>query len=167
MTTTRFKAQLHVRLLASESPFRWFDRAINEELGRNRKPKILPWKKRSSILVRSAQNFFTDGFDSGQPSRCQNILQLNLYKLPKSLFISFRKMVRNVFWTEYNYTQFHCLKLDLWLATFKICLKILSRWPRFVWSHCKSYIFKGGPFLKFYWLAWAPLNHLSELCVYI
>ena len=27
--------------------------------------------------------------------------------------------------------------------------------------------FKGGPFLKFYWLAWAPLDHLSELCVYI
>ena len=29
------------------------------------------------------------------------------------------------------------------------------------------FLFKGGPFLKFYWLAWAPLNHLSELCVYI
>ena len=28
------------------------------------------------------------------------------------------------------------LDLDLWLAYFKICLKILSGWPRFVWSHC-------------------------------
>ena len=29
-------------------------------------------------------------------------------------------------------TQFHCLDLNLWLAYFKICLKILSGWPRFV-----------------------------------
>ena len=29
-----------------------------------------------------------------------------------------------------NYAQFHCLGLDLWLANFKICLKILSGWPR-------------------------------------
>ena len=28
------------------------------------------------------------------------------------------------------------LDLDLWLAHFKIYLKILSGWPRFVWSHC-------------------------------
>ena len=35
----------------------------------------------------------------------------------------------------YNYAQFHCLDLDLWLVNFKICLKILSDWPPFVWSH--------------------------------
>ena len=64
-------------LLASESQFRWFDGAINEELGRNRKPKILPWKKWPLKLVRIVQNVFTPGFDSGQPSRCQNIFQLN------------------------------------------------------------------------------------------
>ena len=28
------------------------------------------------------------------------------------------------------------LDLDLRLAYLKICLKILSGWPRFVWSHC-------------------------------
>ena len=33
--------QLQIRLLASETQFGWFDRAINEELGRNRKPQIL------------------------------------------------------------------------------------------------------------------------------
>ena len=32
--------------------------------------------------------------------------------------------------------NFIVLDLDLWLAYFKICLKILSGWPRFVWSHC-------------------------------
>ena len=28
------------------------------------------------------------------------------------------------------------LDLDLRLAYLKICLKILSGWPRFLWSHC-------------------------------
>ena len=47
-------------------------------------------------------------------------------------------MIRKVFWigSENNYAQFYCLDLDSWLANFKICLKILSGWPRFVWSHC-------------------------------
>ena len=51
---------------------------VNEELGLNRKPKILPWNKRPSILVRIVQNFFTASFDSGQPSRRQKMFQLNL-----------------------------------------------------------------------------------------
>ena len=39
----------------------------------------------------------------------------------------------------YNYEQLiHCLDLDLWLANFKICVKILSGWPQFVWSHCNN-----------------------------
>ena len=31
-------------------------------------------------------------------------------------------MVHNVFWTgsEYNYAQFYCLDLDLWMANFKM-----------------------------------------------
>ena len=32
-----------------------------------------------------------------------------------------------------RYAQFHCLDLYLWLANFKICLKMLSRW-----SHCNA-----------------------------
>ena len=61
--------------------------------------------------------------------------QLDLHKHHNSLFfISFRKMVRNIFWagSEYNYAQFHCLDLHLWLGNFKMCLEILSGWPRFV-----------------------------------
>ena len=38
---------------------------------------------------------------------------------------------------EYNYEQFHCLDFDFGLVNFKVCLKILSGWPRFVQSHCK------------------------------
>ena len=76
------------------------------------------------IIVRIVQNFFTAGFDSGQLTCCQNIFQLDLRKRHVSSFITFRKLVCNVFWTgcEYkHYAQFHCLDLDLWLANFKIC----------------------------------------------
>ena len=34
-----------------------------------------------------------------------------------------------------RYAQFHCLDLDLWIANFKISLKILSRW---LWLHCNA-----------------------------
>ena len=49
-------------------------------------------------------------------------------------------MVHNAFGigSEYNYEQFHCLYFDFGLVNFKICLKILSVWPRFVQSHCKG-----------------------------
>ena len=91
-------------------------------------------------LGQVVQNLFIAGFDFGQPRHCQNIFQLDLYKRHNSLFLSFRKMVCNVFWTAsaYNYAQFHCLDLHLSLADFKICLKILSGWPPFIWSHCNS-----------------------------
>ena len=39
--------------------------------------------------------------------------------------------------TEYNYGKIHCLDFDFGLVDFKIYLKILSGWPRFVQSHCK------------------------------
>ena len=35
--------------------------------------------------------------------------------------------------TQTEATPYHCLDLDLWLADFKICLKILSGWPWFMW----------------------------------
>ena len=44
---------------------------------------------------------------------------------------------------QYNYAQFHSSDLDLRLANFKICLKMLSEWSRFVWSHCKRKKGKG------------------------
>ena len=49
-------------------------------------------------------------------------------------------MVCNIVWTgsEYGYVQLHCFDLNLWLADFKICLKVLSGWPQFVWLHCKN-----------------------------
>ena len=51
------------------------------------------------FVVQIVQNFFTAGFDSGQPNRWQNIFQLDLHKCHDSLFkmISFRKLVHNVF----------------------------------------------------------------------
>lgn len=72
--------------------------------------------------------------------------------IPYSYFISFGKMVCDVFWTgpENNYAQFHCLCLDLWL-------KILSGWPWFVCSHCKwtssekHYCEKLGVTVPFEW----------------
>ena len=130
--------QLHVRATLSEWIAIWMIwQSYQRRVGAEQKTPNFE-RRRPSILGRIAQNFFAAGFDYRQRSRCQNIFQLNLYKLPKSLFISFRKMVRNVFWTAYNYAQFHCLNLDLWLANSKICLKLLSGWPRFVCSHCKS-----------------------------
>ena len=63
------------------------------------KPKIPSNKKpifgeQRSSVVRIVQNFFTAGSDSGQPRRCQNIVQFDLHKRHDSLcrcyFISFR-----------------------------------------------------------------------------
>ena len=56
--------------------------------------------------------------------------QFDLHKCHNSLFfISFRKTVCNVFWTdsEYNYAQSNCLDLDLWLGNSKYFSQI------FVW----------------------------------
>ena len=83
----------------------------------------------STVALRSGcSNLFTARLDFGQPRHCQNIFQLDLCKHHNSLFLSFKKMVCHVFWTgsEYNYAQFHCLDLHLWLANFKIC-------QNFVW----------------------------------
>ena len=38
------------------------------------------------FVVQIVQNFFTAGFDSGQPNRWQNIFQLDLHKCHDSLF---------------------------------------------------------------------------------
>ena len=51
---------------------------------------------RRRFIVKIVQKFFTVGFDSGQPGHCQNIFQLDLPKRRDALFISFRKLVRNV-----------------------------------------------------------------------
>ena len=59
------------------------------------------------VLGQVVQNLFTAGFDFGQPRNCQNIFQLDLYKRHNSLFISFRKMVCNVFWTASKYDIMH------------------------------------------------------------
>ena len=58
-------------------------------------------------LGQVVQNLFTAGFDFGQPRHCQNIFQRDLYTRHNSLFISFRKMVCNVFWTASKYDIMH------------------------------------------------------------
>ena len=58
---------------------------------------------RRRFIVRIVQKIFAAGFDSGQPGHCQNIFQLDLPKRRDSLFIFFRKLVRNVVWTGYEY----------------------------------------------------------------
>ena len=76
------------------------------------KPKI-PSKNKTVFgdlplsLVRIVQNFFTAGFDFGQPRHCQKIFWLDLHKCHDEHCITFRKMVCNVFWTgsEYKVTR--------------------------------------------------------------
>ena len=55
--------------------------------------------KQDRLLFHECLNIFATGcsFDFGQPRHCQNIFQLDLYKRHNSLFISFSKMVCNVF----------------------------------------------------------------------
>ena len=69
----------------------------------------------------------------------------------------FRKMVHNVFsiGSEYNYGKFHSSDLDLRLANFKICLKMLSEWSRFVWSHCKRKKGKGTSCWIYFFSSWS------------
>ena len=69
----------------------------------------------------------------------------------------FRKMVHNVFsiGSEYNYAQFHSSDLDLRLANLKICLKMLSAWSRFVWSHCKRKKGKGTSCWIYFFPSWS------------
>ena len=69
-------------------------------------------------------------------------IQSNLY-ITATLFFSliYTNVTISYFYTPkwfatYFELALHCLDLDLSLANFKICLKILSGWPRFVWSHC-------------------------------
>ena len=57
-------------------------------------------------LVQTGENFFTAGFNSGKPRRCQKWkrFQLDLHKRHDSLLI---KMVHNVFWTGSEYKIMH------------------------------------------------------------
>ena len=96
--------------------------------------------------------FFTAGVDSGHPRHCQNILQLALHTL-----------LEKWFWLK-DYAQFHCFDLDLWLANFKICLKILSGWPPFMWSHCngkQNNIFRAQLLLSNIWN-----NHFPQIIAF-
>ena len=69
------------------------------------KPKISSKNKTNSwwsglrlFIVRTVPNFFAAGLDFSQTRRCQNNFQLDfIHKLHDSLFISFRKLVCNVF----------------------------------------------------------------------
>ena len=72
-----------------------------DSLAKSRTCSRLPWNEWSSPnLVRIAQNFFTAGFDPGQPRRCQNIFQLDLLYTTSRFFIYILyKMVRWV-WVE-------------------------------------------------------------------
>ena len=101
------------------------------------------------ILVQSG---FIGSFDlpwsewsrSADPDQERTLTQ-TLRFLVYYILYHFRKMVHNVFsiGSEYNYVQFHSSDLDLRLANFKICLKMLSEWSRLVWSHCKRKKGKG------------------------
>ena len=98
----------------------------------------------------------------------ENGTQLDLYKWQfGSSFISFGKMVCNVFWagSEYNYVKFHCLDLNLWSRVLNVkifCFKILSGWPQFVWLHCKHSAQRGQTCL---WNSSASSNRLVTLRV--
>jgi len=63
--------------------------------------------QRPSPLVRTVQNFFTAGFDSGQPIDVDKTFFSLIYtnvKIPNlSIVLLYRKMVRNVFLAGYEY----------------------------------------------------------------
>ena len=85
--------------------------------------------KWAAVTFSSDCSKFLFGFDSGKHSwRCQKWkhFQLSLHKCHVPyFFISFRKKVHKVFGTssQYNYTQFHCLDLELWLLISKFVSK--------------------------------------------
>ena len=63
------------------------------------------WAACPFFVVQIVQNFFTAGFDSGQPNRCKTFSSL-IYTnvmIPYLKMISFRKLVHNVFWTGSEY----------------------------------------------------------------
>ena len=87
-------------------------------LAKSRICNCLPWDEWSSPnLVRIAQNFFTAGFDSGQPRRCQNIFQLNSLYTTSRFFIYI--LYKNGSLGQYNYAQFDCFRSRLVISLFQ------------------------------------------------
>ena len=85
-------------------------------------------KGRSSPLVGIVQNFFSAGFDSGQPRRCQNIFYFNVYKRHESLCICYCISFRE------NGSQ---RTLNV-IGQFQNLSHFFYWGPRFVWLQCKK-----------------------------
>ena len=71
---------------------------------------------RRLFIVRIVQISLLLALSLGQPRSSQNIIQLDLHKLHDSVFISFRKMVRNKFWTgsEYKIARNFIVEISTW-----------------------------------------------------
>ena len=108
-----------------------FPRSSAKMIYGTEKPKISSsnennfwWAACPFFVVQIVQNFFTAGFDSGQPNRWQNIFQLDLHKCHDSLFKNDilsetgSQCILNWLWVQ-NYVQCHFLDLDV--VYFKIC----------------------------------------------